>query len=184
MRQLHRGHRGTEPQVHADVPGELVCIDTIYVGKLKGVGKVWQITACNAACSYSVARLLPELSATAVATFLRKVLLPLYRRTGSPLQRVLTHGGSEFKEPSTWRAGTSASVTRAPNRATPGRTALSNDCTAPSCRGTGAFSSDAAGDATNARSLHDLLRAAAASGLSAARSHAGVAFCGAIASMN
>jgi hypothetical protein len=29
--------------------------------KLKGVGKVWQVTACDAACSYGVAWLLPAL---------------------------------------------------------------------------------------------------------------------------
>src|SRR5262245_31130549 len=30
-----------------------------YIGQLKGVGKVWQITTCDAACSYRVACLLP-----------------------------------------------------------------------------------------------------------------------------
>ncbi len=93
---LRRARSGTV-HVEASVPGELVCLDTFYVGKLKGVGKVWQITACDAACSYGVARLLPELSAQAVATFLRKELLPVYRQAGWPLQRVLTDGGSEFK---------------------------------------------------------------------------------------
>ena len=43
--------------VQADQPGELVSLDTFYVGRLKGVGKVWQITACDAACSYGVAQL-------------------------------------------------------------------------------------------------------------------------------
>jgi transposase InsO family protein len=28
-----------------------VCLDTFYIGNLKGVGKVWQITACDAATS-------------------------------------------------------------------------------------------------------------------------------------
>lgn len=40
-------------------PGELVCLDTFYIGQLQGVGKIWQITACDAACSYGVAWLLP-----------------------------------------------------------------------------------------------------------------------------
>ena len=61
------------------------------------MGKVWQITACDGACSYGVARLLPALSAAATAAFLRTVLVPLYRRAGWPLQRVLTDGGTEFK---------------------------------------------------------------------------------------
>jgi len=96
-RELQRVRNGRQVHVEAEVPGELVCLDTFYVGKLKGVGKVWQITACDAACSYGVARLLPELSAAAVATFLRQVLVPIYRRAGWPVQRVLTDGGSEFK---------------------------------------------------------------------------------------
>lgn len=96
-RELERARHGREVHVEAEVPGELVCLDTFYVGKLKGVGKVWQITVCDAACSYGVAQLLPELSAVAVATFLRQVLVPLYRKAGWPLQRVLTDGGSEFK---------------------------------------------------------------------------------------
>ena len=43
--------------VEAKEPGELVCFDCFYIGKLKGVGKVWQITACDAASSYGLARL-------------------------------------------------------------------------------------------------------------------------------
>jgi transposase InsO family protein len=74
-----------------------MCLDTFYLGKLKGVGKVWQVTACDAACSYGAAQILPALSATACAAFLRDVLVPLYRQAGWPLERVLTDGGSEFK---------------------------------------------------------------------------------------
>jgi transposase InsO family protein len=96
-RQLARA-RGARPRhVHATQPGELVCLDTFYIGQLKGVGKVWQVTACDAACSYGVAWLLPDLSAEATATFLHQILLPRYRRAGWPLQRILTDGGSEFK---------------------------------------------------------------------------------------
>ena len=28
-------------------PGELVCLDSFYIGKLKGVGKVYQLTAID-----------------------------------------------------------------------------------------------------------------------------------------
>ncbi|MBI4638246.1 MAG: transposase family protein [Candidatus Rokubacteria bacterium] len=55
------------------------------------------MTAWDAACSYGVAWVLPELSAEAAATFLRQILGPVYRRADWPLQRVLTDGGSEFK---------------------------------------------------------------------------------------
>ena len=42
---------------HAAQPGDLLSLDTFYVGKLKGVGKVWQITGCDAASSYTWAQL-------------------------------------------------------------------------------------------------------------------------------
>ena len=51
-RALWRARHGHARHVAAQEPGELVCLDTFYIGHLKGVGKVWQITACDAASSY------------------------------------------------------------------------------------------------------------------------------------
>jgi transposase InsO family protein len=96
-RRLWRARYGRTRHVEASRPGELVCLDTFYVGQLKGVGKVWQLTACDAACSYGVARLIPALSAAAAAAFLREVVAPLYQRAGWRPERVLTDGGSEFR---------------------------------------------------------------------------------------
>lgn len=59
---------------------ELVCLDTFSFGKLKGTGKVRQITACDAACSYGVAWLLPALSAEVAAAFVQQIVVPLYQR--------------------------------------------------------------------------------------------------------
>ena len=92
------------------------------------VGKVWQITVCDAASSYGVARILPALTARAVATFLRQVLVPAVRGAGWRVERVLTDGGGEFKASSrppvpSWGFGTLVS-----SRATPGRTASSSVC--------------------------------------------------------
>jgi transposase InsO family protein len=95
--RLWRARHGRTRHVEAREPGELVCLDTFYIGNLKGVGKVWQITACDAACSYGVAQLLLAHTAEAAAHFLRRVLRPLYRRAGWRLRRVLTDGGPEFK---------------------------------------------------------------------------------------
>ncbi len=83
--------------VQATDPGELVCLDTFYVGRLKGVGKVWQVTACDAACSYAAARIIPANSAEHAVCFLVEDLVPLYEAAGWPLQRVLTDRGSEFR---------------------------------------------------------------------------------------
>lgn len=92
--------RSKTRHVEASEPGELVCLDSFYIGKLKGVGKVWQITACDAASSYGAARVVvtkASVSSNQAAAFLEEVLVPLYARAGWPIQRVLTDGGSEFK---------------------------------------------------------------------------------------
>src|SRR5438874_6089964 len=94
---LWRLRHGQTRHVVAERPGELVCLDTFYIGKLKGVGKVWQITACDAASSYGVARILPALAPAATARFLRDVLVPAARRAGWSVARVLTDRGNEFK---------------------------------------------------------------------------------------
>lgn len=87
----------SQRHVEAEKPGELVCLDCFYVGKLKGVGKVWQIAACDAASSFAWARVfIGDPRATIAAAFLRDLRQEL-RRAGWPLQRVLTDRGSEFK---------------------------------------------------------------------------------------
>jgi transposase InsO family protein len=95
--RLWRARYGRTRHVEAQEPGELVCLDTFYIGRLKGVGKVWQITACDAATSYGLAGLLPAHDAAAAATFLREVVVPHYRRAGWRVRRVLTDGGPEFQ---------------------------------------------------------------------------------------
>jgi transposase InsO family protein len=83
--------------IEADEPGELVGFDCFYIGKLKGVGKVWQITACDTASSFTWAKIfLGDPRAEVSAEFLCEVYADL-DHAGWPLQRVLTDGGSEFK---------------------------------------------------------------------------------------
>ena len=97
--RTRRRLRPAKRHVHASRPGQLVCLDCFYIGKLKGVGKVWQITACDAATSYAMARVfvMAQPKAKVAEHFLRYVLVPHYRRAGWPIERVLTDGGSEFK---------------------------------------------------------------------------------------
>ena len=83
--------------VQAENPGELVCIDTFYIGNLKGVGKLWQLTACDASSSYAMAKVVPANNATEAAVFLGDVVAVEIKKAGWKLRRVLTDGGSEFK---------------------------------------------------------------------------------------
>ncbi len=83
--------------IEAEEPGELVGFDCFYIGRLKGVGKVWQITACDTVSSYTWAKIfLGDPRAEISAEFLREVHADL-ERAGWPMQRALTDGGSEFK---------------------------------------------------------------------------------------
>ena len=87
LREVRRKKR----HVEARLPGDLVCIDCFYIGKLKGVGRVWQLTACDAASSFGAARVvaLRQPTAKALERFLREVLMPLYRQAGWPIAPVL-----------------------------------------------------------------------------------------------
>jgi len=96
-RRLTAAQRRRGPHVAAQHPGDLVCLDTFYIGKLKGVGRVWQYTACDAACSYAIAQIATECSAEAAARFLSTRVAPAYRAAGWPLRRVLTDRGSEYR---------------------------------------------------------------------------------------
>jgi transposase InsO family protein len=81
-RRLTATRRRRGPHVAAQRPGELICLDTFYIGKLKGVGKVWQYTACDAACSYAIAQGTTDFSAEAAVRFLTSRVLPAYRAAG------------------------------------------------------------------------------------------------------
>jgi len=84
--------------VEAGQPGDLLSLDTFYVGKLKGVGKVWQITGCDVASSFGWARLIVgEVTAAAVLEFLRETVRRTYRQAGWRLHRVLTDNGKRIQ---------------------------------------------------------------------------------------
>jgi len=63
----------------------------------RGVGKVWQYTACDAASSFAVAMLSLHHDAETAAHFLAAKVLPAYQQAGHRLKAVLTDGGPEFK---------------------------------------------------------------------------------------
>lgn len=80
----------------SDVVGEQVFFDTMFVGRLKGVGPIWQHSAVDGACSFGFAqaRCGPK-TATDAAAFLEHHVLPVYRELGVPLVEVVTDGGPE-----------------------------------------------------------------------------------------
>lgn len=77
-------------------PGQQVCLDTFYVGRLKGVGAVWQFTAVDVATRWAIATLIVgDKTAEAAAVFLDHLQAAL-ADLDVPLGSVLTDNGPEF----------------------------------------------------------------------------------------
>ncbi len=77
-------------------PGELVCVDSFYIGKLKGVGKVYQLTAIDVFTRWVfVAIVLGPVTGPMSARFVDQVLR-LYRRHGISVRAVLSDNGPEY----------------------------------------------------------------------------------------
>ncbi len=93
-----RAQEVTHRHIGSDVVGEQVFLDTMYVGRLKGVGKIWQYSAVDGACSFGFATVRRgEKSARAAAEFLECHVLPAYAEVGMVLKEVVVDGGPEFK---------------------------------------------------------------------------------------
>jgi transposase InsO family protein len=77
-------------------PGELICLDSFYIGKLKGVGKVYQLTAIDVFTRFAVVALvLGPVNGAMTARFIAQALA-LYRRHGIRVKAVLTDNGPEY----------------------------------------------------------------------------------------
>jgi transposase InsO family protein len=80
----------------ASGPGELVCVDSFYIGQLKGVGKVYQLTAIDVFSRWAVAMIvLGPVSATHTIRFVDHVLCS-YRRLGVKVRAILSDNGPEY----------------------------------------------------------------------------------------
>jgi transposase InsO family protein len=82
--------------MYASRPGQVVSLDTFYVGRLKGIGAVWQLTAVDVATRHAVCQLIVgDKTATVAAAFLDRLKKTL-RSHGIKLEGVLTDNGPEF----------------------------------------------------------------------------------------
>jgi hypothetical protein len=76
LREL-RAREVTHRHIGSDVVGERVFFDTMHVGRLKGVGKVWQYSAVDGDCSFGFAKVgAGEKAARAAAAFLEHDVVP------------------------------------------------------------------------------------------------------------
>jgi hypothetical protein len=95
---LTEAARGDEPFgfcLATGGPGELVCIDSFFVGKLKGVGKVDQLSAIDAFTRWAVvAIVLGAVNHTHTIRFIGQVLRT-YRRHGVRVRAILSDNGED-----------------------------------------------------------------------------------------
>jgi transposase InsO family protein len=85
-----------ERHVESTRPGELLCADTFYVGRLKGVGKVYLHAVVDTYGSYAFGFLHTSKQPEAAVAVLHNDALPFYRERGLPVTAVLTDNGREF----------------------------------------------------------------------------------------
>ena len=97
LREIRAIERPTVMHIGSAVVGAELFADTMYVGKLKGVGTVWQYTMVDGACSFGFARAKGgRKSAKSMAAFLIEDVAPMYREAKLRLVRINTDGGPEF----------------------------------------------------------------------------------------
>jgi transposase InsO family protein len=77
-------------------PGELVCLDSFYIGKLKGVGKVYQLSAIDVFTRFAFVWLVVGTPDATVSMRFLERLLRHYRRHGIKVRAVLTDNGPEY----------------------------------------------------------------------------------------
>ena len=102
-------------------PGELVCLDSFYIGKLKGVGKVYQLSAIDVFTRWAIVMIvIGPVDHTHSIRFIDHILRA-YRRRGVRVRAVLTDNGPEYVDGqfrSTWWPNNSATSGSLPGRLT------------------------------------------------------------------
>lgn len=97
LREIRAIERPKVMHIGSAVVGAELFADTMYVGKLKGVGTVWQNTMVDGACSFGFGRVRAgRKSARSMARFLEEDVVPVYREAQIRIVRINTDGGPEF----------------------------------------------------------------------------------------
>lgn len=78
-------------------PGDLVALDSFYIGNLKGVGKVYQLTAVDTCTRWAIVKLIIGPVTTADTIRFIDHVINVMRRLGIPVRNVLTDNGPEYK---------------------------------------------------------------------------------------
>lgn len=77
-------------------PGHIVALDTFYVGNLKGVGRIYQLTGIDLCSRFGWARLYTAKTQESSCDFFENTLVPGCFHNNIRIESVLTDNGSEF----------------------------------------------------------------------------------------
>ena len=86
-----------ERHVQSDYPGQLLCQDTFYVGRLKGVGRIYLQAIVDTFSSFAFGKLYTSKRQETTADVLYDRVLPYYQSHGLPVEAILTDNGTEYK---------------------------------------------------------------------------------------
>ena len=97
LRELRATDRAKTMHLGSDQVGAELFADTMSIGKLKGVGTVWQYSVVDGACSMGFGGVRSgRKTATRMAAILEAQVVPAYRRAGITIRAINTDGGPEF----------------------------------------------------------------------------------------
>lgn len=86
-----------ERHVESSRPGEVLNQDTFYVGRLKGVGKVYLHAVVDSFSSYAFGFLHTTKKPEAAVAVVHNDVLPFYKKHSLKVENILTDNGTEFK---------------------------------------------------------------------------------------
>ena len=93
QREIEREAHG---EIETEHPGYLGSQDTMYVGTVKGVGRIYQQTFVDTYSRLAHAKLYKDKNALMAADMLNDKVIPFYQEQEVPLLRILTDRGSEY----------------------------------------------------------------------------------------
>jgi transposase InsO family protein len=85
-----------ERHIHVSFTGELVAVDTFFVGTLKGVGRVYLQSVLDCYSRYAWARLYPNKLPVSAVQILNNDVLPFFDKHQIKVKTILSDNGREF----------------------------------------------------------------------------------------
>jgi len=96
LEEAKRERESHPDEIETHHPGYLIAQDTMYVGHIKGVGRIYQQTVIDTYSSVAFAKLYNNKTPVTAADVLNDRVLPMFEEHEVQVQRVLTDRGTEF----------------------------------------------------------------------------------------